>query len=97
MYSYILIYTFIDKMPAKPHYKMAPELSLVLHECAFDNMKIQLQPLVLWNLLTHYENLYEKYAIATSRIKNCIETLKVTFIMYVYTYIYVCMDGFIHI
>jgi hypothetical protein len=65
-------------MPAKPHYKMAAELSLVLHECAFDNMKIQLQPLVLWNLLIHYENLYEKYAIATSRIKNCIETLKVS-------------------
>lgn len=65
-------------MPAKPHYKMAPELSLVLHECEFDNMKIQMQPLVLWNLLLHYESLYEKYSVASSRIKNCIETLKLS-------------------
>jgi hypothetical protein len=88
-------------MPAKPHYKMAAELSLVLHECAFDNMKIQLQPLVLWNLLIHYENLYEKYAIATSRIKNCIETLKVSItchllllsLLVITSFWLVCMDS----
>lgn len=40
----------IDNMPSKPHYKMAPDLPLVLHECGFDNMKIQLQPQVFSKL-----------------------------------------------
>jgi tRNA pseudouridine(38-40) synthase len=66
----------IENMPAKPHYKMAPELPLVLHECGFDNMKINLQPPVLWTLTGHYEQLWEKHTIAAARAKNALESLK---------------------
>lgn len=66
----------IEHMPAKPHYKMAPELPLVLHECGFDNMRIHLQPPVLWTLSGHYEALWEKHTIAASRAKNALESLK---------------------
>ena len=66
----------INHMPAKPHYKMAPELPLVLHECGFDNMRIHLQPPVLWTLSGHYEALWEKHTIAASRAKNALESLK---------------------
>jgi tRNA pseudouridine(38-40) synthase len=66
----------IDNMPAKPHYKMAPELPLVLHECGFDNMRINLQPPVLWTLTGHYESLWEKHTIAAARAKNALESLK---------------------
>ena len=66
----------IENTPAKPHYKMAPELPLVLHECGFDNMKINYQPSVLWNLTTHYEESWSKLMIASARIKNALESLK---------------------
>lgn len=66
----------IESMPAKPHYKMAPELPLVLHECGFDNMNIFMQPSVLWTLTTHFEDLWRKHCIAAARAKNALETIK---------------------
>lgn len=66
----------IENMPAKPHYKMAPELPLVLHECGFDSMRIHLQAPVLWSLTGHYEALWEKHTIAACRAKNALESLK---------------------
>ena len=66
----------IESMPAKPHYKMAPELPLVLHECGFDNMNIFMQPSVLWTLTTHFEDLWGKHCIAAARAKNALETIK---------------------
>jgi tRNA pseudouridine synthase len=65
----------VVEMPAKPHYQMANELPLVLHECGFDNMRIQLQPQVLWALTDHYESLWEKYTIAAARARNALETV----------------------
>lgn len=70
----------IESMPAKPHYKMAPELPLVLHECGFDNMNIFMQPSVLWTLTTHFEDLWEKHCIAAVRAKNALETIKSSYV-----------------
>lgn len=66
----------IEVTPAKPHYKMAPDLPLVLHECGFDNMKMHYQPSVLWTLTSHYEELWSKHMIACARAKNALESLK---------------------
>lgn len=70
----------IESMPAKPHYKMAPELPLVLHECGFDNMSIFMQPSVLWTLTTHFEDLWGKHCIAAARAKNALETIKCSYV-----------------
>ena len=70
----------IESMPAKPHYKMAPELPLVLHECGFDNMNIFMQPSVLWTLTTHFEDLWGKHCIAAARAKNALDTIKSSYV-----------------
>ena len=66
----------IENMPAKPHYKMAPDLNLVLHECGFDNMKMIYTPSVIWSLTGHFEEIFGKFTIAAARAKNALETLK---------------------
>ena len=66
----------IEDTPAKPHYKMAPELSLVLHECGFDNMRILHQPAVLWTLSSHFESLWGKHTIAAARAKNALDNIR---------------------
>jgi hypothetical protein len=66
----------VDTYPAKPNYMMANELPLVLHECGFDSMTIHHQPQVMWNLMTHYEGLWDRYTVAASRAYNAMQTLK---------------------
>ncbi len=66
----------IDRTPAKPHYQMAPELPLVLHECGFDNMHMWYHPQALFALSTHFENLWERHAVAAARARNALETIK---------------------
>ena len=66
----------VERTPAKPHYQMAPELPLVLHECGFDSMRVLYQPAALWALSGHFEALWERHAVAAARARNALQTLR---------------------
>lgn len=63
----------IEACPSKPQYNMADELPLVLHSCQFDNLHLQWQPSVLWHLTNHYQEIWERHAIAAARAKNALD------------------------
>lgn len=63
----------IEQYPSKPHYRMAAEDPLVLHECGYDNLHICTLPKNLWNLTAHYEALEEQHIIAAMRARNSLQ------------------------
>lgn len=63
----------VSSLPGKPHYNMAAEEPLVLHQCGFDRLTIQRSPRVLYDLTQHFEMLWEKATIAASRARNALQ------------------------
>jgi len=66
----------VETNAAKPHYSMAPEAPLVLHQCGFDHLNIHKLPKNLWALTTHFEQVWQRHTIAAARAKNSIQFLK---------------------
>jgi len=63
----------VSSLPGKPHYNMAADEPLVLHQCGFDRLTIQRSPRVLYDLTQHFEMLWEKATIAASRARNALQ------------------------
>lgn len=66
----------VNTIQAKPQYMMADELPLVLHECGYDNLNMNWEPKILWDLIIHYQSMLDYYLVAASRVKSAMEELK---------------------
>ena len=66
----------VEKMPARPEYQMASDYPLVLHRCAFDNLRFQYQPGPLYSLTNHYEKIWEEHAVAAAQAWNALQILR---------------------
>jgi tRNA pseudouridine38/39 synthase len=64
-----------EQCPAKPFYHMAEDLPLVLNRCQFDNLRINMQPSVLWSLHGHFETIWERHLLAAARAENALQFL----------------------
>lgn len=65
----------IEKNPSKPSFMMAHDFALVLDECGFDNLKIYHTPRNLWNLIAHFQAIYERHSVAAARAINSLHHL----------------------
>jgi tRNA pseudouridine(38-40) synthase len=70
----------IDKCKSKPHYDMAEELPLVLHNCNFENLHISYLPRTLWSLTDHFDEVMSNHLVAYARAKNAFDYLKCQYV-----------------
>ncbi|OQR89516.1 tRNA pseudouridine synthase [Thraustotheca clavata] len=66
----------IEFTPRKPQYDMASELPLVLHDCAYDTMKMTFTPSVLNRVYWDIESQWEAASLRTAMLKNHLEAMK---------------------
>lgn len=66
----------IENCPSKPFYEMAFDQPLVLYECGFDNLKLEMHPNNLYNLTNHYESIWQHHLISAARAMNALEYIK---------------------
>jgi hypothetical protein len=66
----------IENCPSKPFYEMACDQPLVLYECGFDNLKLEMHPNNLYNLTNHYESIWQHHLISAARAMNALEYIK---------------------
>eukprot|EP00611_Tribonema_gayanum_P022810 TRINITY_DN4663_c0_g2_i3.p1 TRINITY_DN4663_c0_g2~~TRINITY_DN4663_c0_g2_i3.p1 ORF type:complete len:323 (-),score=144.61 TRINITY_DN4663_c0_g2_i3:82-1050(-) len=61
--------------PQKPHFMMAPDAPLVLHDCLYDRLDFQWQPENLWRLQAHLEAQWEEATLRAARLMNAVNYL----------------------
>ncbi|CAK4697751.1 hypothetical protein LEN26_014406 [Aphanomyces euteiches] len=66
----------IEKTPRKPQYEMAPDLPLVLHDCAFDSISWRYMPGVLNRVYHDVEAQWELANLRTSLLRNQLNRIK---------------------
>jgi len=66
----------VDKYPGKPAYNLADASPLVLHECAYSNLRFGYTCQNLWNVHCQQEAQWEESALVTARIRNAMESVK---------------------
>ena len=65
----------VEKNPGKPSYPLADEKPLVLHDCAFPNLRFGYAVQNLWTVSCQLEKQWEDLILAAMRIRSGIESL----------------------
>ena len=65
----------VKKYPGKPSYQLAPERSLVLHDCGFPNLTVGYDAKNCWSLCCQLEQQWEEFTLSAARVRNCVESL----------------------
>lgn len=65
----------VEKNPGKPSYSLADEKPLVLHDCAFPNLRFGYSVQNLWTVSCQLEKQWEDLILAAMRIRSGIESL----------------------
>jgi tRNA pseudouridine38/39 synthase len=65
----------ITKFPGKPSYALAPENPLILHDCAYNDLRIGHTAQNLWSTHCELERQWEEFTLAAARIRNGIDSL----------------------
>ena len=68
----------VKQYPGKPSYPLASELPLVLHDCAYDHLRMGYSTQNLWSVACLLEQQCEHAVLAAARIRNCLERLHET-------------------
>ena len=66
----------VEKHPGKPSYPLADEKPLVLHDCAFPNLRFGYAVQNLWTVSCQLEKQWEDLILAATRIRSGIESLQ---------------------
>ncbi|ETV92781.1 tRNA pseudouridine(38-40) synthase, variant [Aphanomyces invadans] len=66
----------IDACPRKPQYEMAPDLPLVLHDCAFASIDLRFMPGAVNRVYHDVENQWEAANLRAALLRNQLDTLK---------------------
>jgi tRNA pseudouridine38/39 synthase len=66
----------IDNCSSKPLYEMACDQPLVLYECGFENLKLDMQANNLYSLTQHYESIWQRHIISAARAMNALEYIR---------------------
>jgi len=65
----------VNKHPRKPSYALADEKPLVLHDCAYPNLRFGYSVQNLWNVSCQLEKQWEELTLAAARIHSGIQSL----------------------